>query len=112
MEERVKAFPYFRPFETPEQMGKAASKIINLNAQFGEGWSIPAEYAHFAESGINSVVSLQPFGCIANQIISKGIEKRTRELYPNLNLLFLDFDSGMSEANILNRLHFMIENRS
>jgi len=112
MEERVKAFPYFRPFETPEQMGKAASKIINLNAQFGEGWSIPAEYAHFAESGINSVVSLQPFGCIANQIISKGIEKRTRELYPNLNLLFIDFDSGMSEANILNRLHFMIENRS
>jgi len=55
------------------------------------------------------VVSLQPFGCIANHIISKGIEKRTRELYPNLNLLFLDFDSGMSEANIFNRLHFMIK---
>jgi len=110
MEDRVRTFPYFRPFVKPEHLGKAASKIINLNAQFGEGWSIPGDYAHFAENGINRVVSLQPFGCIANQIISKGIEKRTRELYPNLNLLFLDFDSGMSEANIVNRLHFMIEN--
>jgi len=27
-----------------------------------------------------------------------------------MNLLFLDFDSGMSEANIYNRLHFMIRN--
>lgn len=110
LEDRVKSFPYFRPFETPEHLGDAASRIINLNAQFGEGWSIPGDYAHFAESGINRVVSLQPFGCIANQIISKGIEKRAREVYPNLNLLFLDFDSGMSEANIVNRLHFMIEN--
>ncbi|MCK9312251.1 MAG: acyl-CoA dehydratase activase-related protein, partial [Bacteroidales bacterium] len=110
IEDRVKHFPYFRPFVTPENMAESASKIINLNAQFGEGWSIPGDYAHFAENSINQVVSLQPFGCIANQIISKGIEKRTRELYPNLNLLFLDFDSGMSEANIMNRLHFMIEN--
>jgi predicted CoA-substrate-specific enzyme activase len=110
IEDRVKSFPYFRPFETPEHLSEAASEIINLNAQFGEGWSIPGDYAHFSEIGINRVVSLQPFGCIANQIISKGIEKRTREIYPNLNLLFLDFDSGMSEANIMNRLHFMIEN--
>jgi len=110
MEKRCGKFPYFKPFNTPEELGEAAAPIINLNAQFGEGWNIPGDFAHFAQSGINRVVSLQPFGCIANQVISKGIEKRTRELYPNLNLLFLDFDSGMSEANILNRLHFMLEN--
>ena len=84
---------------------------MSTNAQFGEGWGIPAEFVEFAQNGINNVVSLQPFGCIANHIISKGIEKRTRELYPNLNLLYLDFDSGMSEANIFNRLHFMIKSR-
>jgi len=108
MEEQVKNYPYFRPFTRPGKMGEAASGIINLNAQFGEGWGIAGEFAHFAETGINRVISLQPFGCIANQVISKGIEKRTRELYPDLNLLFLDFDSGMSEANMANRLHFMI----
>jgi predicted nucleotide-binding protein (sugar kinase/HSP70/actin superfamily) len=110
MENKCSIFPYFKRFNKPEEIGNAASKIINLNAQFGEGWNIPGDYANFARNGINRVVSLQPFGCIANQVISKGIEKRTRELYPNLNLLFLDFDSGMSEANIFNRLHFMLDN--
>jgi len=110
MQKRCEIFPYFKKFNRPEVIGNLAKKIINLNAQFGEGWSIPGDFAHFSESGINRVISLQPFGCIANQVISKGIEKRTRELYPNLNLLFLDFDSGMSDANILNRLHFMLEN--
>jgi len=110
MESKVQVFPYYHPVGNPHKDALKASKIINLNAQFGEGWRIPAEFAQFADSGVNNVVSLQPFGCIANQIISKGIEKRTRELYPSLNLLFLDFDSGMGEANIFNRLHFMIKN--
>jgi len=103
-------FPYYRPTGTPRQDAERAAKIINLNAQFGEGWSIPAEFAQFAESGINNVISLQPFGCIANHIVSKGIEKRIRQLYPSMNILSLDFDSGMSEVNIYNRLHFMVKN--
>ncbi|MEN6618010.1 MAG: acyl-CoA dehydratase activase-related protein [Rikenellaceae bacterium] len=109
MESAVKQFPFIRPIESPHKHAKLASEIINTNSQFGEGWGIAGEFAQFAREGINNVVSLQPFGCIANQIISKGIEKRTRELYPDLNLLFLDFDNGMSEANIFNRLHFMIK---
>jgi predicted CoA-substrate-specific enzyme activase len=107
MEEQIAAFPYYRPIGNPHHEAKAASEIINLNAQFGEGWLVPASFARFAQEGINNVVSLQPFGCIANHIVSKGIEKRTKDLYPQLNLLFLDMDSGMSEANIFNRLHFM-----
>jgi predicted nucleotide-binding protein (sugar kinase/HSP70/actin superfamily) len=110
MREYCIAFPYIQSLGTPEDDARKASLIINTNAQFGEGWRIPAEFAHFAESGVNNVVSLQPFGCIANHIVSKGIEKRTRELYPSLNLLFLDFDSGMAETNIFNRLHFMVKN--
>lgn len=108
MESKISHYPFFIPIANVHENAKFASEIINLNAQFGEGWGIPAEFAEFARNGISNIVSLQPFGCIANHVISKGIEKRTRELYPNLNLLFLDFDSGMSEANIFNRLHFMI----
>lgn len=110
MEDRAQKFPYIHRVNSPHHDAQNASQIINLNAQFGEGWRIAAEFAHFAEIGVNNVVSLQPFGCIANQVISKGIEKRAREVYPALNLLFLDFDSGMGEANIFNRLHFMIRN--
>lgn len=99
---------YYRPFSDLEKDAKNASKIINLAAQFGEGWLIPAEIAGFAEHGIHNAISLQPFGCIANHVISKGIEKKIKKSYPKMNLLFLDFDGGTSEANVLNRLHFMI----
>ena len=110
MEARITHYPYYIPVSDVHEDARNASEIINLNSQFGEGWGISAEFGEFARYGVNNVVSLQPFGCIANHVISKGIEKRTREIYPNLNLLFLDFDSGMSEANIFNRLHFMIKN--
>lgn len=110
VESHIAHYPYYTPVSNIHHDMELASEIINKNAQFGEGWQIPAEFAEFAHNGVNNVVSLQPFGCIANHVISKGIEKRAREVYPQLNLLFLDFDSGMSEANIFNRLHFMIKN--
>jgi predicted nucleotide-binding protein (sugar kinase/HSP70/actin superfamily) len=110
VENKASAFPYINRTENPHIIAKHASEMINLNANFGEGWLIAGEFAHFAQMGVNNVVSLQPFGCIANQIISKGIEKRAKECYPELNLLFLDFDSNMAEANVFNRLHFMIRN--
>ena len=103
------SFPFYRSFADLEKDALNASKVINLAAQFGEGWLIPAEIASFAESNINNVISLQPFGCIANHVISKGIEKRIKKTHPKINLLFLDFDGGTSDANVMNRLHFMVE---
>lgn len=103
-------FPYYRKFSDIFEDEKLAGNILNTAANFGEGWLIPAEISNFAEHGINNVVSLQPFGCIANHIISKGIEKKVKQIYPKMNMLCLDFDSSTSEANIYNRLHFMVEN--
>ena len=65
---------------------------------------------NFAKHGIENVISLQPFGCIANHIISKGIEKKIKSLYPHMNLLSLDFDSGVSDVNVTNRLLLFVEN--
>lgn len=110
MESRVKSFPFYRHIGMPSHEAQMASSVINLNAQFGEGWLIPASFVRFAKEGINSVVCLQPFGCIANHIVAKGIEKKVRDIYPNLSLLFLDLDSGVSEVNFFNRLHFLKEN--
>jgi predicted nucleotide-binding protein (sugar kinase/HSP70/actin superfamily) len=104
------SYPYYRPFANMFHDAQLASKIINMAANFGEGWLIPAELASFAENGVNNAVSLQPFGCIANHVISKGVEKRMKKLYPKMNILSLDFDAGVAEANIFNRLHFMVEN--
>jgi predicted nucleotide-binding protein (sugar kinase/HSP70/actin superfamily) len=88
---------------------KYASQIIDLSNQFGEGWMIAGEVASFAQRGINRVVCVQPFGCIANHIVAKGIERRLKEHYPKMNLLFLDIDGGMAEVNLHNRLEFLIQ---
>lgn len=108
----LKRYTRYEPSHDIREMSVKAAGILDLANQFGEGWLIPGEIAAFAESGVNHVVSVQPFGCIANHVVSKGVEKRIRDRYPDMNLLFLDFDSGMSEVNILNRLHFMVKNVS
>jgi predicted nucleotide-binding protein (sugar kinase/HSP70/actin superfamily) len=85
-----------------------ASEIIDLSNQFGEGWLIAGEVASFAKRSVNRVACVQPFGCIANHVVAKGIERRLKEHYPQMNLLFLDIDGGMAEVNLHNRLEFLI----
>ncbi len=102
-------FPFYRPFADIMDIWRKSRRVINSAADFGEGWFLPGEICDLADHGIQKVVSLQPFGCIANHIISKGIERRYKDLYPHLSLLFLDFDAGTSDANITNRLHFLLQ---
>ncbi|MBW2364445.1 MAG: 2-hydroxyacyl-CoA dehydratase [Deltaproteobacteria bacterium] len=105
----MKNFRFHRPFHDIKKIAQKGSLIVNPVQQFGEGWLLPAEIVSFAEECINDVLCLQPFGCLANHIIARGTEKRLRDLYPQLNLLFLDMDADTSEANMHNRLHFLIQ---
>ena len=107
--EKASAFRYFSPLGNIWDEAKKAQEVIPLNAQFGEGWLLPAEIISYAQNGVNNIISLQPFGCIANQIVSKGIEKKIKQLYSDINLLSLDFDSGVSDANIRNRILLFID---
>lgn len=107
--QRASIFPYFIPFDDIRHEANRAEQVITLNAQFGEGWLLPAEIIAYAQRGVDHVISLQPFGCIANQIVSKGVEKKLKTLYPQINLLSLDFDSGVSEVNLQNRLLLFID---
>ena len=104
------AFRYYIPFDNIYEDAERSHEIVSEAAQFGEGWLLPGEVASFASNGINNVISLQPFGCIANHILSKGIEKRIHALYPRLNFLSLDFDGGVSNVNVVNRLWLFINN--
>lgn len=104
------SFRYFVPFKDIFDEADAAKDIITLNAQFGEGWLLPAEIVSYVHQGVNNVITLQPFGCIANHIVAKGVEKRIKSLYPQINLLSLDFDSGVSDVNIINRMLLFIDN--
>ncbi|MDR1678805.1 MAG: acyl-CoA dehydratase activase [Prevotellaceae bacterium] len=107
--ERVmKNFVRYRPVENVREEAHLASQTVNLLNQYGEGWLIPGEIAGYAKQGITDIICIQPFGCIANHVVGKGIEKRIRAAHPDLNLLYLDFDYGTSPVNVHNRLHFML----
>jgi predicted CoA-substrate-specific enzyme activase len=104
----LERFPYHIQFVHLDQIATEASQVIDLCNQAGEGWLLPGEIIQLAKHGIDSVICLQPFGCIANQVVAKGIEKRLREVCPSLNILFLDLDQNTSEVNMLNRIHFLL----
>ena len=107
-EKMLTKFVRYRPVENVREEAELASKTVNLLNQYGEGWLIPGEIAGYAKQGIKDIVCIQPFGCIANHVVGKGIEKKIKKDYPDINLLFLDFDYGTSEVNVHNRLHFML----
>ncbi len=101
-------FKGFKPIHHISATAENAKKVVAMTNQFGEAWLLPGEIATFAEEKINNVLCVQPFGCIANHIIARGIETRLKKTYPDLNLLYLDMDSGISEVNTVNRLEFFV----
>ncbi|MDL2320402.1 acyl-CoA dehydratase activase-related protein [Alistipes sp. OttesenSCG-928-B03] len=103
-------YRYYVPLNDIFESAEHGREIISLSCQYGEGWLLPAEVVGYAKMGVNNVISLQPFGCIANHIVSKGVEKRIKKQYPQMNLLSLDFDSGVSDVNITNRLMLLTAN--
>ena len=102
-------FRYYRPFTNIFEEAEAAKGVVSFAAQFGEGWLLPSDIISMVNQGVNNVASLQPFGCIANHIVSKGIEKKLKEKFPQLNLVSLDFDSGVSAVNVANRLLLFLD---
>lgn len=108
IENIMRSFRYYRPSESIFAKARYAEDILDLSNQFGEGWMLAAEVAHYARQGVTKIVCVQPFGCIANHIVAKGVEKRLKKFYPDINLLYLDIDGGMAEVNLQNRLHFLL----
>ena len=108
VERVMEGFRYHRQSHDLKQLAEETSRTTSLANQAGEGWLLPAEMISMLKNGVGNIICLQPFGCLANHIIGKGVEKRMKSVYNRLNLLFLDMDAGTSEVNILNRLHFMV----
>ena len=100
---------YTPPCRLPELV-KNSDAIIQHTFDTGEGVLIPAEIIHYAEQGCRAFVILQPFGCLPNHIVGRGIAKKLKSLYPDVQILPLDYDPDVSFANIENRLQMLIMN--
>jgi predicted CoA-substrate-specific enzyme activase len=102
-------FSYYHSHRQITQVAETAADALHLTHQYGEGWLLSGEIGEFVKSGVNNVLCLQPFGCIANHVIAKGVARRLKSLYPDINLLFIDLDAGASEVNQINRAYFFAE---
>ena len=109
VERVMQKFRFNRKHFNLKDLAENTGEVVSLANQFGEGWLLTAEMIAMLNEGIGNIVCLQPFGCISNHITGRGIGKKLKEMFPYLHLLSLDMDAGVSEVNILNRLHFMVD---
>ena len=100
-------------FDSPhriEETAKNVNGIVSLGNQTGEGWLLTGEMVDLIESGVSNIVCTQPFGCLPNHIVGKGVIKELHHRFPKANIIAIDYDSGASQVNQLNRIKMMLEN--
>ena len=85
-----------------------AKELVSIGNQTGEGWFLAGEMVELIRSGVPNIVCIQPFGCLPNHVVGKGVQKKVRKLYPQANLAAIDYDPGASEVNQLNRIKLML----
>ena len=107
----VKEFQKSRHFDAPtkiSQLAEYAKPIVSLGNQTGEGWFLTGEMMELIHSGVNNIVCTQPFGCLPNHVVGKGVIKEIRRQHPLANIVAIDYDPGASEVNQLNRIKLML----
>ncbi len=82
--------------------------ILSIGNQTGEGWFLTAEMVEYIEHGIPNIVCVQPFACLPNHVVGKGVIKTIRNKFPEANISPIDYDPGASEANQTNRIKLLM----
>ena len=103
-----RASRHFTPPAHIEDLANYAKDIVSLGNQTGEGWFLTGEMLELIHSGVNNIVCTQPFGCLPNHVVGKGVIKEIRHQYPLANIVAIDYDPGASEVNQLNRIKLML----
>ncbi|MDO4266615.1 MAG: acyl-CoA dehydratase activase-related protein, partial [Eubacteriales bacterium] len=106
-----KAFTASRRFVPPSEireLAEMAKDFVSIGNQTGEGWFLTGEMLELIHEGVSNIVCTQPFGCLPNHIVGKGVIKQLRAHYPEANIIAVDYDPGASEVNQLNRIKLML----
>ena len=99
---------HFTPPSRIKDLAVMANDFVSLGNQTGEGWFLTGEMLELIKSGVNNIVCVQPFGCLPNHIVGKGVIKELRYANPKANIIAVDYDPGASEVNQLNRIKLML----
>ena len=106
----VKKFPQFTAPAPYSHLKELAGKVIGYGCKMGEGWLLTAEAMELVESGYGNVVCAQPFGCLPNHIVGKGMIRKLKDDYPFSNIVAIDYDPGATKINQENRIKLMLAN--
>lgn len=107
----LKALEKSKRFEAPmpiEKIGQVTKPFLSLGNQYGEGWFLTGEMVELLMSGVPNIVCIQPFACLPNHVVGKGVIKALKKAYPQANIAAVDYDPGASEVNQLNRIKLML----
>lgn len=99
---------HFHPQARIEDLASYAEPIVSLGNQTGEGWFLTGEMIELIHQGAPNIVCTQPFGCLPNHVVGKGVIKELRHQYPDSNIVAIDYDPGASEVNQVNRIKLML----
>ena len=100
----------FDPPHDFEDLRAYADKYMHQGVKMGEGWLIPAEMAALAHGGVENIICTQPFGCLPNHIVAKGMSRVIKEAFPQANIVAVDYDPGATRVNQENRIKLMLAN--
>ena len=90
------------------EVAKMAKPFLSIGNQYGEGWFLTGEMVELIHSGAPNIVCIQPFACLPNHVVGKGVIKLLRKHFPESNVVAVDYDPGASEVNQLNRIKLML----
>ena len=98
-------------FGRPESIYHVADKakeVVSLGNMCGEGWFLTGEMLELIHEGANNIICMQPFACLPNHVTGKGVMRGIMEIYPQANIVAIDYDPGSSQVNQLNRIRLMM----
>ncbi|MCH5341151.1 MAG: 2-hydroxyacyl-CoA dehydratase [Acetatifactor sp.] len=107
----VKEFKRSKHFSAPtpiREIVSFAEPIVSIGNQTGEGWFLTGEMVELIHDEVPNIVCTQPFACLPNHVVGKGVIKALRKAYPKSNIVAIDYDPGASEVNQLNRIKLML----
>lgn len=106
----IKEQGIFRTPDTFQEVIESGEGMIHRGAKMGEGWLLTSEMVALIKSGVSNIVCCQPFGCLPNHIVARGMARKIKNVYPNANIVAVDYDPSATKVNQENRLKLMLSN--
>ncbi len=107
---RIRAHGRFRAPTPFDHVPPLREGYVGLGAKMGEGWLLTAEMLELIDQGVDNIICTQPFGCLPNHIVGKGMMGLIKQRHPQANIVAIDYDPGASQINQQNRVKLMLAN--